>query len=128
MMTFEERFRYLMMRGRVSEETFGCERILNQTLYSSKDWKRVRLEVIERDYGNDLGVHNLPIHGPIYIHHINPLTPEIIQAKADCIFDPDNLICCSFSTHNAIHYGDMSYVTNKEPIIRTPNDMIPYRR
>ena len=37
--TFEERYEYLRLNGRVGEETFGFDRYLNQEFYKSKEWR-----------------------------------------------------------------------------------------
>ena len=37
--TFEERFEYLKLAGKVGEETFGFDRYLNQAFYKSLEWK-----------------------------------------------------------------------------------------
>ena len=66
--SFEERFDYLKIANNVCEETFGGYRYLNQVLYKSSDWKRVRREVILRDNGCDLGHEDYPINGHVYIH------------------------------------------------------------
>lgn len=135
--TFEERYEYLKLNGRVGEETFGYDRYVNQVLYSkSQEWKRVRRDVIIRDNGCDLGIEDriisplegikLPRTSNVYIHHINPITKEDIINRSPLIFDLENLICCSFDTHQAIHYGDKNLLTF-QPIIRVPNDTCPWR-
>lgn len=120
--TFTERYRYLKQSGIVAEETFGGHRYLNQSYYKSPEWRRVRNEVIIRDKGCDLGVEGYEIADRIYVHHINPITEDDILDRSPALFDPDNLICVSFNTHQAIHYGDESLL----PIIsfneRTPGD------
>jgi hypothetical protein len=120
--TFEERYRYLRKSGIVGEETFGSHRYLNQTLYRSPEWRRVRNNVIVRDNGCDLGMEGYEIRDRVYIHHINPISPQDILDRSPVIFDMDNLICVSFNTHQAIHYGDESLL----PIIsfteRMPGD------
>ena len=37
--TFEERFRYLQLNGRVGEDTFGFDRYLNQIFYHLPEWQ-----------------------------------------------------------------------------------------
>ena len=107
--TFEERYEYLKLGGAVGRETFGFDRYLNQDFYhNSKDWKLTRRDIIVRDNGCDLAILDREIFGRIIIHHINPITAEDIERGADCLFDPDNLICTSHSTSQAIHYGDAS--------------------
>ena len=106
--TFTERYRYLKQSGIVAEETFGGHRYLNQSYYKSPEWRRVRNEVIIRDKGCDLGVEGYEIADRIYVHHINPITEDDILDRSPALFDPENLICVSFNTHQAIHYGDES--------------------
>lgn len=110
--TFEERFEYLRLDGIVGKPTFGFERYANQVLYHSTMWRHIRRRIILRDDGCDLGISGLEIHGSLMIHHINPITLEDIDNGADCVFDEDNLITTRLSTHNALHYGDISLVWN----------------
>lgn len=124
--SFLERFNYLKLSGSVGFATFGGSRWLNQTLYQSQEWKRVRKEVILRDNGCDLGCEDSPIPGKVYIHHLNPITKDDILKRSRLVFDPENLICCSFCTHNAIHYSDESIIPSG-PIIRMQNDTCPWR-
>lgn len=124
--TFIDRYNYLKLRGSVGVETFGFDRYLNQTLYRSRRWRRVRDEVIIRDNGCDLGLDGYDIYDKIIIHHMNPLTIEDIENDVDDIYDPEFLICVSFMTHQAIHYGDESLLP-KEPIERRPHDTCPWR-
>lgn len=125
--TFLERFRYLQIGGMVGAETFGFDRYLNQSLYRTAEWKRFRNEIIVRDNGCDLGCDDRTIYGKILVHHINPLTVEDIINRHSCVFDPDNVICVSLDTHNAIHYGDEELLM-LGPIERTKNDTCPWRR
>lgn len=108
--TFADRFRYLSLRGRVGDPTFGSERYVNQHFYRSREWKRARDWVIDRDRGCDLGLEGFEIHDRIYIHHMNPMTVEEIAGGDDRILDPEFLICVTHRTHNAIHYGDESAI------------------
>lgn len=125
--TFLDRFNYLKLNGKVGQDTFGWSRYLNQSLYSSPEWKRVRRRVIIRDDGCDLGVEGYKIYGPIYVHHMNPLTPEAIESRDPMVFDMDNLISVSRTTHDAITLGDQNLLPT-DPIIRKPNDTCPWRR
>ena len=104
--TFEDRFRYLALKGVVGEATFGFERHVNQEFYRSAQWKRVRRDVIARDFGCDLGVEGYEIYDTIYVHHMNPMTLEEIVDGDARILDPEYLISVTLTTHNAIHYGD----------------------
>lgn len=106
--TFEERFRYLALRGEVGESTFGFDRWMNQEFYRSREWRDVRQYVIARDFGCDLGIRGHDIHRGLYIHHMNPMSPNDIKSGSDRILDPEFLITTSHLTHNAIHYGDES--------------------
>ena len=124
--TFEERYDYLKLGGVVGEDTFGFDRYLNQNFYRSREWKRVRDEVIMRDNGCDLGVDGYEIRGKILIHHMNPITSEDIHRVSDYLLNPEYLICVAHRTHNAIHYGDESLIVTS-PIERTQNDTCPWR-
>lgn len=124
--TFKERFEYLKLSGVVGRDTFGFDRYLNQQFYRTSEWKKVRDAVIIRDNGCDLGVEGYEIHDRIIIHHLNPITANDVIKHSDWIVDPNQLICTSFRTHNAIHYGDISLI-DKQPTIRKPNDTCPWR-
>lgn len=123
---YMDRYQYLMLSGRVGQETFGYERFLNQSLYKSYEWRSVRDEVIVRDHGCDLGMEGYEIYGSIIVHHMNPITMDDIQNRNENIFNPEYLVSTSFSTHNAIHYGDEGLLIT-EPIIRTKNDTCPWK-
>lgn len=123
---FERRFNYLKLNGVVANSTFGGHRYLNQALYQSDEWQRVRREVIIRDEGCDLAIPDRPIYGRILVHHINPIMQDDILNRSPVIFDLDNLITVSFETHNALHYGDYECI-NKDVVARSPNDTCPWR-
>lgn len=124
--TFDERFRYLLLAGSVGVETFGFDRYVNQRFYRSEEWKHVRNIVIARDNGCDLGIEGRDINGRVYVHHMNPMSLEQINDHMDLILDPEYLVCVTFATHNAIHYGDESYIT-LAPVERQPNDTCPWK-
>lgn len=124
--TFEERFEYLQLKGSVGKDTFGYDRYLNQVLYRSPEWKRLRNQIIIRDDGCDLACDGYDVYGKVLIHHLNPITVEDVLTRSRKVFDPDNLVCVSHSTHNAIHYGDVDLLVTG-PIIRTKNDTCPWR-
>lgn len=124
--SFQERFKYLNLDGFVGETTFGGHRYLNQTLYQTEQWKKTRREVIFRDNGCDLAHEDYPIQKSIYIHHINPITIDDILKERPCVFDLENLICTSFKTHNAIHYGSEDLLP-KRLIEREKNDTCLWR-
>ena len=126
--TFDERFKYLSIGGRVGGETFGCHRYLNQILYTSKEWRSFRHQVIIRDEGCDLADLDHPItSNRILIHHLNPITVDDIVNRDPKIFDLENVICVSFDTHQAIHYGDEKYLRRNKVVERKPNDTCPWR-
>ena len=124
--TFQERYRYLQIGGLVGKETFGFDRYLNQMLYRTSEWKRFRRDMILRDNGCDLGCEGYEIYGNVLVHHINPITVEDVINRNPCIFDPNNVICTSLNTHNAIHYGDETLLIT-EPVVRKPNDTCPWK-
>ena len=124
--TFEQRFEYLALHGVIGAETFGSNRCFNQDFYRRKEWKDARRAVIIRDNGCDLGIADREIVDRIYVHHINPITIEDVLNARPILFDPENLICVSNRTHEAIHYGDKSLLILDE-IDRKPNDTCPWR-
>lgn len=127
--TFEERFRYLKLDGDIGKETFGFDRYLNQVFYSTLEWKNFRRDMIVRDMGCDLGIPDREIPGIIILHHINPIImADIRQRNLDILLNPENVICVSHRTHNAIHYGDESILTPSSLVERKPNDTCPWRR
>ena len=125
--TFEERFEYLRLDGKVGEDTFGFDRYLNQLFYRSQEWKKIRDYVIIRDNACDLGVAGYDIYSKVLIHHMNPITARDIEKRTDLLLDPEYLISTTHNTHNAIHYGDENLIV-KAPIIRTKNDTCPWKR
>lgn len=120
--TFEERFQYLKLDGKVGQETFGFDRYFNQKFYRSTEWKQIRNFVIARDRGCDLAIFDREIHGRIYVHHMNPINLEDIKDATEYILNPDYLVCVSKETHDAIHYGDGSLLMATKPLERTPGD------
>ena len=125
--TFEERFEYLKLSGKVGEETFGFDRYLNQIFYTSKEWRSIRDHVIVRDKGCDLGIEGHEIYERIVIHHMNPITKEDVLNRSDFLLNPEYLICTIDNTHKAIHYSDANLLITA-PIERTKNDTCPWRR
>lgn len=119
--TFEDRFRYLSLRADVGDSTFGFDRYMNQQFYRSRQWRRLREDVIVRDNGCDLGVEGFEIFDRIIIHHMNPMTVENIVDGDEAILNPEFLICVTHKTHNAIHYGDESNLP-KRYVPRSPGD------
>jgi hypothetical protein len=119
--TFIDRFRYLKLSASVGEETYGWDRYLNQTLYKSREWRETRERIIIRDDGCDLAHPDYLIGGRILIHHLNPITKRDILDRNPLIFDPENLVCISHITHEAVHYGSENLLM-KDPVERTPGD------
>lgn len=124
--TFEERFKYLQLNGRVGDDTFGFDRYINQNFYKSADWKRIRDQIIIRDNGCDLALEGYEIYGRILIHHMNPITAKDIGLNTEYLMNPEYLICVTHNTHNAIHYGDEKLLM-KGPVVRTKNDTCPWK-
>ena len=114
--TFKERLEYLRLTG-VSVKS---PRDISQAFYKGRQWELVREDIAKRDLGCDLGVFGVYIYESIYVHHINPLTQQDIDANIyKKLYDPENLICTSLETHNIIHYRK----TVEEPYVeRTPGD------
>lgn len=129
--SFIERYRYLKLNGKVGEATFGFDRWLNQVFYKSPEWLEVRDYVILRDthggdYCLDLGMEGYEIHGPILVHHMNPIRKEDIVARTKYLLDPEYLICTIDNTHKAIHYGDESLLITAPPE-RSRYDTCPWK-
>lgn len=118
---FEERFKYLALHGTVGKSTFGYDRYINQKFYQSTEWRRLRNHIIVRDDGCDLGIKDREIHGPIYIHHMNPMDVDQIAQGDPDILNPEYLISVTHNTHNAIHYGDENLLI-RMPVERKPGD------
>lgn len=125
--TFKERYEYLKLKGSVGRATFGHTRYLNQKFYNSIEWKKFRRDIIVRDEACDLGIndglHDIP--GKILIHHLNPITKEDIDSmNLEKLLSPDNAICVSHRTHEAIHYG--TYDILVDFVERKPGDTCPW--
>lgn len=122
--TFLERYEYCKIGNHVGEETFGSNRYLNQALYHLPNWKEFRNEMILRDFGCDFAMKDRPIAKSIILHHLNPLTVEDVLEMRDCCMDPENVVCVSLNTHNAIHYGDKSLlffgINTRRPLDHCP--------
>lgn len=119
--SFEERFKYLMLKGSVGRSTFGFDRWLNQRFYSSREWKWARRFVIDRDRGCDLGIRGHEVHRELLVHHMNPITIENVVSGDEWIVDPEYLITTQHRTHNAIHFGDESLLPRRQ-VERRPGD------
>ena len=125
--TFIERYRYLKIGNGVGIDTFGFDRWLNQILYASNEWKRIRRDVIIRDCACDLGIEGFDIRDKIIVHHMNPITKDDVINRNPDILNPEFLITVSFNTHQAIHYGDENLLPINGIIERMPNDTCPWR-
>lgn len=129
LLTFEERYKYLRLGGKVGEDTFGFDRYLNQSFYKSSEWLSVRNKVITRDLGCDLGCidHEIPEGVVILIHHMNPITKEDILNRSELLLDPEYLITTVKQTHDAIHYGNDSFICSTV-IERSKNDTCLWKK
>lgn len=99
--TFGDRFAYVSLAGKQHESP----RFMSNPFYKSRAWLLIRQEVIRRDAGCDLGVLGVYIDGPIFVHHMNPLTKFDVEDWNDDMLNPEYLICVSEDTHNKIHYA-----------------------
>lgn len=121
---FDDRIEYLKLRGVVGVSTFGHNRFLNQEFYKTPKWRNTRDEIIIRDEGCDLGLEGYDIYDMILVHHINPITIDNILNDDECLYDPENLICSSKSTHDYMHYGRVKRSNTIIP--RSRNDTTPW--
>ena len=126
--SFQDRYEYLRLIGSVAGDTFGGYRYLNQSFYQSPEWRHFRNDIILRDKGLDLAFPGRLIQGRIVIHHLNPISIEDLldDGLPEALMDPENVVCVSHLTHNAIHYGD-SDLLYPDPIERRPNDTCPWK-
>lgn len=125
--TFEERFEYLKLDGKVGEDTFGFDRYFNQVMYHSPEWKEIRRKVLVRDEGCDLAIPDREVYGKAIVHHMNPISLKDLEEHNPDIFDPEFLITTSKQTHDAIHYGDEGLIMESKPVERKLNDTCPWR-
>lgn len=121
--TFEERYDYLRLSGKVGESSFGYDRYINQLFYKSPEWRRVRDLIIIRDNGCDLGIIDRPIMSKIIVHHMNPVSLEELQESSKKVFNPEFLVCTCHATHNAIHYSNPNLLS-KLSEERRPGDTL----
>jgi hypothetical protein len=113
---------YLKLSNVVGKATFGFERFINQEFYRSREWKRIRREVIVRDNGCDMAFPGYEIGGPITVHHMNPITQkDLLDEKLDLTMNPEFLISVSRMTHQAIHFGTENLLPQL-PVRRTKGD------
>lgn len=124
--TFKERYEYLRFRKPFPIGNPSKFRWLNQRFYQSKEWHDACRYIVLRDNGCDLGIPSRPIFWRPRIHHINPLRMVDLEQNTKLLLDPENLICVSQSTHNAIHFGNDSLVWFEENE-RRPNDTCPWK-
>ena len=127
--TFEERYQYLRIGGKIGESTFGFDRYLYENFLKTDEWLSLRDYVIVRDNGCDLAMPDREIKGKsrILVHHMNPVTKDDVLRRTKYLLDPKYLICTIKNTHDAIHYGNEDILI-KAPIERTRNDTCPWRR
>lgn len=112
--SFEERLDYL----KLWDVPHTSPRSLSQSLYKHPQWLATREVILKRDMAFDLGIFGVYIYGPVYVHHMDPVTEDMIKRWDPKLFDPENLISTSLNTHNMIHYKpkEDTYVE------RQPND------
>lgn len=124
--TFEERFEYCDLYGKVGDETFGNGRWINQVFYQSEEWRRFRREIILRDNGCEFAMPGFEVVRFGTIHHLNPITKDDIIQKRSCVFDPENVVLVAQDTHKFIHYG-RAPAPRKTLVARKPNDTCPWK-
>lgn len=123
--SFEDRFAYVDLHGKVGYPV-GGERYIKQRFYQSEEWRQFRHQIIARDEGRDLGIAGREIYGNIIIHHLNPITADMLMNHDPCVLDPENVICVSYNTHQMIHYGTIEG-TAQDYSPRTCNDTTPWK-
>lgn len=113
---YTDRLEYL----KLLDNNAASPRHMSIEFYKSEIWKQIRNQVIRRDRRFDLGIFGLYIDGPVFVHHINPISEEDIINRTTKLTSLDNLICTSLNTHNAIHYR----AEQEQYIERQPGDTI----
>lgn len=124
--TFLERYNYLKVGSGVGDVTFGSRRYMNQILYKTDRWLKLRNKVIVRDNGCDLGIEGREIMVRLTVHHMNPITIEDILSDSPFVWNPEYLITSGDMTHKAIHYSD-ERILLQEPTIRREYDTCPWK-
>jgi len=119
--TYEQRFNYLKLDGKVGEETFAKDRWLNQKFYHSQEWRSLRNKIIVRDLGCDMALKGFQIYERPLIHHMNPISQDDILQHSDYLINPEYLITVAYNTHQAIHYGNADLLM-ESPIERKAGD------
>lgn len=109
---YDERLKYL----KLLDDNALSPRGISGDFYRSNTWRTIRKQVIDRDQRFDLGVFGLYIHGPVFVHHIEPIEDYDIINISERLTSLDNLVCTSLDTHNAIHYKPQNdvYVEREE--------------
>lgn len=122
------RVEYLETHSNIGETTFGWSRYLNQALYTSDEWRKFRRDIIIRDEGCDLALPGYDLDTKdIIIHHLNPITPEQVEARDPIIFSKNNVVCVSNCTHRFIHYGGVQTAIFST-LQRKPYDTCPWKK
>ena len=112
---FNSRLEYL----KLLDNNVDSPRGISGDYFRSDHWRKViRKQVMDRDRRFDLGVFGAYIDGPVYVHHINPITDYDIIHMTSKVTDLNNLISTSLDTHNAIHYKS----SKDEYVERMPGD------
>ena len=99
--TYGDRLEYL----RLNDYDYSSPRDISSNFYKSRAWLQVRKEAISRDLGCDLAITGMLIEGPVFAHHMNPLTRYDLENFTTKCLDLDNIVCVSELTHNKIHYN-----------------------
>lgn len=122
------RVKYLETHSNIGETTFGWSRYLNQALYTSDEWRKFRRDIIIRDQGCDLALLGYDLDAKdIIVHHLNPITPEQVEARDPVIFSKNNVVCVSDRTHRFIHYGGVQTAIFST-LQRKPYDTCPWKK
>lgn len=124
--TYTELLTFSSFQGRLDylkllDNNATSPRHMSEQFYKSHTWRTLRKDIIDRDFGFDLGVNGVYINGIMLVHHINPISEYDIIHQTQKLLDPENLITTSLTTHGLIHYNQ----EEKEVWVeRTPGDTI----
>lgn len=114
--SFTDRLKYLRT---YSNNPSNEDRQVMNRFYKSREWRMFCKEIHRRDMACDMATPYQVIDGPIFVHHINPITVEDVLNHSEKLLDPENVVCVSINTHNTIHYDKQPAY---EYVERAPGD------
>ena len=81
-----DRYAYLKLDGVVGDSTFGFDRYINQSFYTSSVWRQLRSKIIVRDEGCDLAIPDRPVGGTIFMRCLKMMTRFYMMKTISSVF------------------------------------------